>query len=181
MPLLTKRGKTRGPFIADMSKGLESWGADFLTISCNSAHYYYDIVQNAVNIPVIHLTDLVCNHVKINFPDHDKIGILALPAVSMTRLYSKNLKQYNIEDVWPDPAYQDILFNVIKEVKKDNRGARVHDNYSQVCENLLQKGINTAIVACTKRGLFKGETPITTINAAEILAMEIVRQAVTKG
>ena len=79
--IIDKDGVDPGPFIADMAKGLESWGADFLAIPCNTAHYYYDIVQSAVNIPVINLIDIVCHHIGTHFPDHDKIGILASTAV----------------------------------------------------------------------------------------------------
>ncbi|MDA3916193.1 MAG: amino acid racemase [Deltaproteobacteria bacterium] len=194
--IIDKDGIDPGPFIADMAKGLESWGADFLAIPCNTAHYYYDIIQSAVNIPVINLIDLVCNHVKTNFSDNNqtldqtgnktknrtknKIGILASTAVKITKLYSKNLAQFEIQDVWPDPDHQAILLKVIKEIKKRNMDSKVQNDYAQVCDNLLQKGVNTAIIACTELSILKGKTSINTVDAAEILAMEVVRQAVNK-
>ena len=50
-------GEDPGPCMADMGRRLESWGADFLVIACNTAHYYYGAVQKAVNIPVINLIE----------------------------------------------------------------------------------------------------------------------------
>ena len=176
--IIDKDGVDPGPFIADMAKGLESWGADFLAIPCNTAHYYYDIVQKAVNIPVINLIDIVCNHIKTHFPDHNKIGILASTAVKITKLYSNKLKQFDIKDVWPDSDHQAILLKVIKEIKKGNMDSKVQNDYAQVCDNLLHKGVKTAIIACTELSILKGKTSIYTVDAAEILAMEIVRQAV---
>lgn len=178
--IIDKDGEDPGPFIADMAKGLESWGADFLAIPCNTAHYYYDIVQSAVNIPVINLIDIVCNHVKTHFSDHDKIGILASPAVKITQLYSNKLKRFDIKDVWPDSDHQAILLKVIKEIKKGNMDSKVQNDYAQVCDNLLNKGVKTAIIACTELSILKGKTSINTVDAAEILAMEVVRQAVNK-
>jgi aspartate racemase len=178
--IIDKDGEDPGPFIADMAKGLESWGADFLAIPCNTAHYYYDIVQSAVNIPVINLIDIVCNHIKTHFPDHDKIGILASTAVKITQLYSNKLKQFDIKDVWPDSDHQAILLKVIKEIKKGNINSKVQNDYAQVCDNLLHKGVKTAIIACTELSILKGKTSINTVDAAEILAREIVRQAVNK-
>ncbi len=176
--IIDKDGEDPGPFIANMAKGLESWGADFLAIPCNTAHYYYDIVQKAVNIPVINLIDIVCNHIKTHFPDHDRIGILASTAVKITQLYSNKLKRFDIKDVWPDSDHQAMLLKVIKEIKKGNMDSKVQNDYAQVCDNLLQKGVKTAIIACTELSILKGKTPIYTVDAAEILAMEIVRQAV---
>ncbi len=178
--IIDKDGEDPGPFIADMAKGLESWGADFLAIPCNTAHYYYDIVQKAVNIPVINLIDIVCNHIKTHFPDHDKIGILASTAVKITQLYSNKLKRFDIKDVWPDSDHQAILLKVIKEIKKGNMDSKVQNDYAQVCDNLLHKGVKTAIIACTELSILKGKTSIYTVDAAEILAKEIVRQAVNK-
>ena len=176
--IIDKEGVDPGPFIADMAKGLESWGADFLAIPCNTAHYYYDIVQSAVNIPVINLIDIVCNHIKTHFPDHDKIGILASTAVKITQLYSNKLKRFDIKDVWPDSDHQARLLKVIKEIKKRNMDSRVQNDYAQVCDNLLHKGVKTAIIACTELNILKGKTSIYTVDAAEILAREVVRQAV---
>ena len=176
--IIDKDGEDPGPFIADMAKGLESWGADFLAIPCNTAHYYYDIVLSAVNIPVINLIDIVCNHIKTHFPDHDKIGILASTAVKITQLYSNKLKRFDIKDVWPDSDHQAILLRVIKEIKKGNMDSKVQNDYAQVCDNLLHKGVKTTIIACTELSILKEKTSINTVDAAEVLAMEIVRQAV---
>ncbi len=176
--IIDKDGVDPGSVIADMAKGLESWGADFLAIPCNTAHYYYDVVQSAVNIPVINLIDIVCNHIKTHFPDHDKIGILASTAVKITQLYSNKLKRFDIKDVWPDSDHQARLLKVIKEIKKRNMDSRVQNDYAQVCDNLLQKGVKTAVIACTELSILKGKTSIYTVDAAEILAMEVVRQAV---
>ncbi len=175
--IIQGNGEDPGPCIADMGRGLESWGAHFLVIACNTAHYYYDAVQDAVNIPVINLIDLVSDHVKAKFPEHDKIGMLASPAVAMTGLYTKRFKKSGIKDVWPDPEYQDQLFDVIKEVKKGNKGPMVRDGYYKVCEHLCQKGAKIAIIACTELSALGGLLPITTIDAAQVLAMEIVHRA----
>jgi aspartate racemase len=173
-------GEDPGPCMADMGMRLESWGADFLVIACNTAHYYYDAVQDAVKIPVINLIDLVSNHVTLNFPKQDKVGILASPAVAMTGLYTKRFKKSGVLDVWPDPDYQTSLFNIIKEIKRGNMDSKVRDDYAKVCENLLHKGAKIAIIACTELSALGGDSSIKTIDAAQVLAMEIVQVAKNK-
>ncbi len=170
-------GEDPGPCMADMGRRLEAWGADFLVIACNTAHYYYDAVQQAVGIPVINLIDLVADHVKTHSPDHHNIGILASPAVAITGLYSARLGTLGATDIWPDAAHQSRLLNVIKEIKKGNTGQQVRGDYQRVCENLLQRGATIAIVACTELSALGGALPIKSLDAAEILALEIVRVA----
>lgn len=167
-------GEDPGPFIAQMGKRLESWGADFLVIPCNTAHYYYDVVQNAVKIPVVNLIDLVINHIESNFRNHDAVGILASPAVAMTGLYTKPLKKLGFRDIWPDSSNQERLFQVIRQVKQGNTGTRVMDDYKRVCENLAGQDAQIAIVGCTELSALGGELPIKVIDAAHILAREIV-------
>ena len=40
--ILEQGGENPGPSMAEMARRLEKWGADFLVIPCNTAHYYYD-------------------------------------------------------------------------------------------------------------------------------------------
>jgi aspartate racemase len=174
--IIEGNGEDPGPFIAQMGKRLESWGADFLVIPCNTAHHYYDAVQDAVKIPVINLIDLVISHIESNFKDHDKVGILASPAVAITGLYTKPLKKLGIQDIWPDPSHQERLFSVIKQIKQGNTDTRVMDGYKRVCENLADQGARIGIVGCTELSALDCLLPITTIDAAHILAMEIVRK-----
>jgi aspartate racemase len=173
-------GEDPGPYMADMGRRLEAWGADFLAIACNTAHYYYDAVQQAVNIPVINLIDLVVDYVKTNFPEEDKVGMLASPAVAMTGLYTRRFGQLGIKNVWPDPDHQECLLDIIKSIKQGNTGSRVREGYTQVCENLKQKGAAITIVACTELSALGEKLPLQSIDAAEVLAMEIVQVATNR-
>jgi aspartate racemase len=173
-------GEDPGPYMADMGRRLEAWGADFLAIACNTAYYYYDVVQQVVNIPVINLIDLVANYVKTNFPEEDKVGMLASPAVAMTGLYTRRFGQLGIKNVWPDPDHQESLLDIIKSIKQGNTGSRVREGYTQVCENLKQKGAAITIVACTELSALGEKLPLQSIDAAEVLAMEIVQVATNR-
>lgn len=175
--IIEGKGEDPGPCMADMGRRLESWGAHFLVIACNTAHYYYDAVQDAVNIPVINMIDLVSDHVTSHFPEQDSVGMLASPAVAMTKLYTRRFNKLGISEIWPDPEYQERLLGVIKSVKKGDTGPEIQDEYHRVCENLLQKGAQTAIVACTELSFLGGDLPIKAVDAAQVLAAKIVQTA----
>ena len=163
--------------MADMGRRLEAFGADFLAIACNTAHHYYDAVQDAVDIPVIHIIETVTDQIRERFPNDTRIGILASPAVAMTGLYTRVFETYGLEDVWPDPAHQDALLDVIKAVKRGDTGTRVRQAYKDIAASLAQKGVGIAVVACTELSALDEELPVKTVDAAEVLAREIVNVA----
>jgi aspartate racemase len=116
----------------------------------------------------------VSRYFSSNYPGQKSVGLLASPAVAMTGLYADKLGALGVTEVWPDPEYQQMLLDVIKEVKRGNTVESVHSNYVKVCRNLQQKGCSTAIVACTELSALQSELPIETVDAAHVLAEEIV-------
>ncbi|MEX1298606.1 MAG: amino acid racemase [Desulfotignum sp.] len=164
-----------GPVIADMGRRLEAWGADFLVIPGNTAHYYYDAVQQAVKIPVINMIDLVVDQVTTRFSHEKNIGMLASPAVAITKLYTRRFDASGRTEVWPDPEHQDLLFNVIRQVKTGRIAPDLHQQYTRVCDHLKDSGVRVAIVACTELSVLSGDLSISTIDASQVLAEAIVR------
>lgn len=168
-------GEDPGPVMADMGRRLEAWGADFLVIPCNTAHYYHHFVQQAVTIPVINMIDLVVDQVKTNFSCEKNIGMLASPAVAITKLYTRRFEASKITEVWPDSEHQDLLFHVIRQVKTGRISPDLHQKYARVCDHLRDQGVRVAIVACTELSVLGGDLSLSTMDASQVLAEAIVR------
>ena len=177
--LIEGNGMDPGPCMADMGRRLESWGADFLVIACNTAHYYYPQVDEATEIPVINLIDLVVRRVRAAHPEEARVGILASTAVIMTGLYEERLREQGAEPVYPDELHQERLFKVITDIKAGNTGPGVREAFAEVCLHLAGKGAKVAVIACTELSVIGDDLPVETVDAAEVLAGEIV--AVAKG
>ncbi|BHH83589.1 cysteate racemase [Desulforhopalus sp. 52FAK] len=172
--ILNGDGEDPGPCMADMGKKLEGYGADFLVIPCNTAHYYYDDVVKAVNIPVINLIDLVVHQVVSQNPGMTQVGVLGSTTIVITKLYETRFAKFGIEVVYPDKPAQEDLFQIIKNVKRGNTGETVRKNFSAIGEHLQAKNVTLAILGCTELGIIANDLPITYIDAAEVLAQEIV-------
>lgn len=179
--IIEGRGEDPGPCMAGMAKGLEAAGADFLAIACNTAHFYYETVCAAVTIPVIHMVKTVLDHLTEYHPGCSEIGILASPAIRITRLYENILGPAGIKILYPDQEDQDRLFQVIRKVKAGDLGPTAQEQYNRVCGHLTKKGVALAITACTELSALGRETgkALVCLDAAEILAKRIV--AVAKG
>jgi len=172
--IIESRGEDPGPCMADMARRLESWGADFLVIACNTAHHYYENVRDAVDVPVINLIGLVTEHLMEKFLGQEKIGILASPAVKITELYVRRFAIAGLKDIWPDKEHHELLLEVIKSIKRGDTGSKVIQDYQLVCRHLVDQGADLAIIACTELSALNADLPIKTVDAAQVLAKEIV-------
>ena len=168
-------GESPAPCLAEMARKLEAWGADFLVIPCNTAHHYYQDVQSAVRVPVVHLIELTVRSIVAAVLGVRAVGLLASPAVRMTGLYEKLFKPEGIEVVYPGPLDQEHLFALIKDIKAGVRSEDLKNALREIASRLASQGAEVLIIACTELSAL-GELGFAqpTFDAAELLAREIV-------
>ena len=179
--LLEGTGESPAPCMADMAKRLETWGADCLAIACNTAHNYYPDVRQAVSIPVLNMIELTAHHVVRENPDCLRVGILASPAVRLTKLYSSVLEPLGRTVIYPEPEYENRLLQVIKNIKNGDTGEAVRREFAAIVENIQKCGASIAVIACTELGIICEQYTIPTIDAADVLASELVCFAKGRG
>jgi len=172
--ILGEGAENPGPCMADMARRLEHYGADFLVIPCNTAHYYYEHVAEAVSIPVVHLIDLVVHTLLLENPHLREVGILGSTTIVKTGLYATRFQARGVKVVYPEGQLQDKLFALIRMVKSGQTGGEASEQLVDICNNLAKKGIDLCILGCTELGVIKADLPIRSIDAAELLAKEIV-------
>ena len=91
---------------------LEKAGADFLVVTCNTAHAFYDVVQPQLVIPWIPLMDCTTQKILEQFPSIQKVGILATDGTLQTQLYHHSLNQAGLQAIWPSvssPMQQRVM------------------------------------------------------------------------
>lgn len=175
--LIEHTGTSPGPYMVKMGQGLEKLGADFLAIPCNTAHHYYDDVNRAVRVPVLNIIDLACEAVLSGYPEFKKVGILASPAVVMTRLYEAPLASLKLEGVYPAPEDQELLLSVIRRVKAGDTGPQVLQDFYDIALRLKIAGAEVCVVACTELSVICKDMPLPVVDASQALALEIVNVA----
>ncbi len=171
-------GEDPGPVMAEMGRKLASYGADFLVIPCNTAHYYYNAVANAVNIPVINMIALVVDTICALSPTLRQIGILGSTTVIKTALYQKSFQERGITVMYPDEDVQAQLFELIKEVKQGKTGVDSRRKFVSIGEHIREKGAKQVVLGCTELGIIADENfPLPFVDAAEQLALEVIAVA----
>jgi aspartate racemase len=173
---ILENGENPGPAMADMGKGLEKAGADFLVIACNTAHYYINDVKNNVSIPVLNMIEETVEVIKNE--GIKKIALIASTALLETGLYQKKIMEADIELILPDDEYQAMVMKVIFAVKSAEF-TLARDLIKKIIGNLVSKGSETIILGCTELPLVIDEKDYNVMfyDPAVILSQAVVKYA----
>ncbi len=159
--------------IADAKK-LEAFGADVITIPCNTAHYFYSEVQENVSVPIIHIIYETVKYCKSL--GAEKIGIMATDGTILSNTYQRIAAEFGMDCVVPCQANQQKVMDIIyKSVKQ---GKHVDMNkFADVTRELTKAGSDRIILGCTELSLIKRDHGLDNfyVDALEVLAWRSIQ------
>ena len=74
--------------LLDGCKFLQKNKCKFISIPCNTAHYWYKDLKKKIKIPILNMPEIVYLNAKNNLQRNSKIGLLATEATIKTGVYS---------------------------------------------------------------------------------------------
>ena len=95
-------------------KFLQKNKCKFISIPCNTAHYWYKDLKKKIKIPILNMPEIVYLNAKKNCKKNSKIGLLATDATIKTGIYSYYFNK-NYKLVSPDRKLQ--IRSVNKSIK----------------------------------------------------------------
>ncbi|HUS86985.1 MAG TPA: amino acid racemase [Bacteroidales bacterium] len=165
------------PFLIEGVTRLERSGASLIAIPCNTVHYFYDEMDEAVSIPIIHMIRETVNEVVKKYPDYKNIGLLATTGTIETKLYENELisKGYNV--IIPDDDVEsEKVMKAVFGIKAGIDKKINEDLLFEAGSHVIQKGAELIILGCTEIPLaFNSDrVDVPVINATEILALRAI-------
>lgn len=172
-------GESPEPLLVEMARKLEAYGADFLVMPCNTAHYYYDEVSSAVSIPVLNMIDLAVETVMQENPSIRTVALLASTAVLQIGLYIKQFQREGIDVIYPQAALQDQVMDSIRTIKTGHYGTKERDALRSAAHDMIEREAEVLIIACTELSLIANALApdVKLYDSAQTLAEAIVRMA----
>ncbi|HHP0448063.1 aspartate/glutamate racemase family protein [Vibrio harveyi] len=165
--------------LAQAAKSVEAGGADFILICTNTMHKVADQIQQAVNVPLVHIADataeqLVADGIK-------KVGLLGTRFTMEQDFYKQRLiDKFGVDVVVPGSDDQTIVHDVIYnelckgEVRDDSR-----QHYLTIIEKLVEQGAEAVILGCTEIAMLvePQHTDVKLYDTTEIHAKAAVEKA----
>jgi aspartate racemase len=178
-PAIVGTGEDPTPALVAGARTLQQAGADVIVIPCNTAHYFYERVQNAVSIPVLHIMEEVAATAREEVPTARVLGILATAAAVSSGLYARACARRGIEVVNPDPSGQQVVNRAIYAVKGGQMGPEITAGLKKIADGLVGRGAQALVLGCTELPfvLKPQDVRVPLLDSNQILARAAVRFA----
>jgi aspartate racemase len=89
------------PWLLHYGHLLERCGADFILVTCNTSHGFYDRVQPQLHVPWIHLMEQTVQFIRAAYPHVRRVGVLATDGTLRSALYTHSLTQVGLVPIVP--------------------------------------------------------------------------------
>jgi aspartate racemase len=161
------------------ARTLESAGADFISIPCNTAHAYIDAIRSAVKIPVLSMIEATANEISTA---QSPVGLLATTATVHTKVYENEFGRRHIGLVLPTQSEQASLTEVILNVLGRTDQSAVKEKLGIIIDGLKMRGARAIVLGCTELPLVMSSgRGIELIDPTEILARRCVTLSITSS
>lgn len=134
-------------YICQSGEKLVDVGADFLVIPCNTSHYFYDKVSARLKVPVLNMIDLTAKECRKR--GYSKVGILATTGTCKTGIFNSYLTKYEIEYLYPDSSFQNILMDIIYKQVKAGKKIQL-DSVIPHLMRMQKMDVDAFVLGCTE-------------------------------
>jgi len=164
---------------------LQDSGAAMLVMPCNTAHLWHAPIQRALRIPLLHIVDTVLDDVERLFGAARglRLGLLATAATIHCNLYPARAAQSRPDSIsgvsWLQPNATDQARWVDAGIRavKANDMALGRELLENAARDLIQRGANAVLLACTEIPLALGEQSVPAVDTTDVLARATVQWA----
>ena len=166
------RWEEAGVDLAGAGKSLEKAGADFLVIATNTMHKVAEVVESAVEVPLLHIADPTAEAVRSE--GIAKVGLIGTAFTMEDDFYKKRLcRNYDLEVVIPDEKERQLVHDVIfDQLCQGQVLERSRRQYQKIIKDLAGQGASGVILGCTEISMLIGpdQTDVPLFDTTEIHA-----------
>lgn len=128
---------------------LESMGADYIAIPCNTAHYFYDDIKKHTKAKVINMIEETAIYLKEEYNDNRDYLLLSTRGTYESKVYKNVFKKYNLNILEPSDEDKEIIMDWIYKVKSSEFNVTSKDFEVLVNKYVKDKHI-PSILGCTE-------------------------------
>ena len=180
---IAEGSRAPGEVLAEMARGLERAGADFLVMPCNTAHAFQSEIERATRLPFISIIHETVAAVRRTGPDTGphigRIGLLATTGCLAARLYDRAFSSAGIRTLVLDSGELERFMALVYRIKAADLGEDVRSQMRQLALTLHDRGAQIIVSGCTEVPLaldLTGSLP-SVVDSTAVLAERTVAYA----
>lgn len=142
------------PFLLDDIEKQNFLQPEFIVLTCNTAHYFYEELQAATPIPILHMPQEAAKELKKRSPKA-KVAFLGTEGSVKAGVYEKELSKEGFDVYLPEKYIQEkvnaLIYDNIKEKAFLNR-----ELYDEILADVIDKvGCDVVLLGCTELSLME--------------------------
>ncbi len=130
-------------------KFLQESKCKFISIPCNTAHYWYKDLKKKIKIPILNMPEIVYLNTKNNLQRNSKIGLLATEATIKTGVYSNYFNRKFLL-ISPSTTLQKRSVNKSIKLVKMGKTKEAERAIKPAVNYLIKKKCKKIILGCTE-------------------------------
>jgi aspartate racemase len=138
------------PQLLEGIKFLCDAGVSTICIPCNSAHRWYDEMQNASSVPIVHIVKASASQVRTRNVATRSVGVLSTFGTYRMGMYRDTLAALGYDVVLPSAAEFETLISPAIAMNKANIWANAEPFYEKAASMLFERGAEIVILGCTE-------------------------------
>lgn len=175
------------PMLIDCARQLQQFGADFISIPCNTAHWFWPQLCETIDIPILNIINETVetiqrdiNHTKAG-SSNPHIGLLATDGTLQMKLYHHALLAAGLQPIVPEPSVQETVQRSIYRIKGGEKKGEAIAGIQEGISHLQQQGVSALIYGCTELNLIgdKLTSAVSSFDSLDILAQSTVNFALS--
>lgn len=160
---------TQAELLVEAAQSLENAGADFVILATNTMHKMAAQIENALNIPFLHLADATAEEIVKN--NVVKIGLLGTKYTMELDFYKDRLTSKGLEVIVPDQDSRETVNRIIyDELCHGEITEKSREEYCAIMEDMATQGAEGIILGCTEITLLvdQGDSPVLLFDTTRI-------------
>jgi aspartate racemase len=166
--------------LCEAAQKVQSAGADFLLICTNTMHKVAPQIEEAIDIPLLHIADATAE-VLVN-EGIKTVGLLGTAFTMEQSFYQGRLKErYGLDVLVPNEKDILIIHDVIyQELCLGNIRRESKEEYLRIIDSLSKQGAEAVILGCTEIGMLvkQDDTNVSLFDTTAIHAESAVKYAI---
>ncbi|MFC0408221.1 cysteate racemase [Roseomonas elaeocarpi] len=159
-------------------RGLEAAGCRAIAIPCNTAHGWFDQMQAATSLPILHIVDSAAEDLRRQSLEGATVGVMGTAATLAMGLYQERFGALGHAVITPEAGEMAELVTPGIALVKSNRVAEAYAPLAEAAARLIRRGAAAVVLGCTEipLGIAAGPTlPFPVVDTIDALARASIR------
>jgi len=171
------------PSLLDDIRQQSQLGPAFFTLPCNTAHYFYDDLKAATDVPILHMPWETVNEIKRKYPNAKRIGITGTQGTITDKVYEDEVRAAGLTPVLPTPEIEAETMSLIYDHIKQKNEVDADLFHRFIREMIDEQHADVVVLGCSELSLAQEREPEKTypiVDSQSVLVDRTIELALSK-